>query len=102
MRNQLALILAAVAALSCRDASTATGPDEAATLAGLSVRSGAAAKDCRPGKKSRAGITRDLPSAQRRPACAPLDPALEQALASARKTDAFIVIVNFDATATTH
>ena len=102
MRLQLALFLSALATVSCRDASTVTSPEAAAASATTFLRSTRAAQHCPPGKHARSGPHRDRTPGHGEQSCAPLDPALEQALASARKTDAFIVIVNFDPAATTH
>ena len=102
MRNRLALFLATLATISCRDATTATAPDDAASSASASMHTAQHEQRCRGGKNGHGELRRDAEKAKGGQGhCAPLDPRLEKVLASAKKGDAFEVIVNFDGAVTT-
>jgi serine protease AprX len=98
MRNRLALILATLASVSCHDAPTATtlGDPDSSTLA--LKHSAQREQRCRDSKDGHGDVRREKGGQL---VCAPLDPALEKALEKAKKTDAFVVIVNFDDAQTT-
>lgn len=103
MRNRLALLLATLASVSCLDAPTTTAPAEMLPSSSSAWQHTRGPQErCRGAKYHDGELLPDGAATKGwRGFCAPLDPALEEVLASASRADAVEVIVNFDDALTT-